>query len=591
MYADSVWAPCSGCPCPNHHLPSCTFTIEPSLSDDPEWMHLTRSNNSPSQYEEMVLSTMISAYDEQIKGIELEKSNLEAFSLSLNAQIVAVSQKIEALGEEHARVTEAVRERRDLLSPVRRLPPEVLNHIFLNTIDFPVPRTPIVHNAVKEEAIEISPNWEFNATESSLWSITGVSTKWRSVSLSSPRLWSYVNIMITDSNFADYSYIRQLGLQLDRSAKYPLSMLICHIVEESTAEYLPPQLVAILFSFSTCIRELHLFLPWTLFCQMAPLHLSLPSLKNLIILCTDGIYPVESLNLRLLSFAPRLQSLEVVDLVDPQERFELPWRQLKTYRSDHTYQPVYPFRHIGPRAHHHLDVLRKLQQVEECVLRFGDSSEEDEFGNEEYPLICPQLHMLDISSWNIDYAEQDSVFQQVANRLVLPGLSVLKVACSQRDNYETPDVFTSICHLLQRSQSPITVLHFDHGRILTKDLLQLFRSAPTLEDLRLTRLGTGVFTQKVMEKLTLDRDSSGDLVLPHLRTLYMPSEAVKIPDLVRMVRSRRISDYSGRFNRLQTLRLCGNFPDSCPDLDTIISDLKQYYAEGFSFGICHNNAR
>ncbi|PBK73264.1 hypothetical protein ARMSODRAFT_1001402 [Armillaria solidipes] len=589
MYTNSIWAPCSECPCPNHHLPSCTFTVELSLSDDPEWMHLTRSNNPPSQYEEMVLSTMISAYDEQIQGIELEKSNPEAFSLALKAQIVAVSQKIEALGEEHARVTEAFRERRDLLSPVRRLPPEVLNHIFLNTIDFPVPRTPIVHNAVKEEAIEISPNWEFNATESSLWSITGVSTKWRSVSLSSPRLWSYVNIMITDSNFADYSYIRQLGLQLDRSAKYPLSMSICHIAEESTAEALPLQLVAILFSFSTCIRELHLFLPWTLFCQMAPLHLSLPSLENLIILCTDGIYLVESLNLRLLSFAPKLQSLEVVDLVDPQERFELPWRQLKMYRSDHAYQPVYPFRHIGPRAHHHLNVLRKLQQVEECVLRFGDSSEEDEFGNEVYPLICPQLHILDISSWNIDYAEQDSVFQQVADRLVLPGLSVLKVACSQRDNYETPDVFTSICHLLQRSQSPITVLHFDHGRILTKDLLQLFRSAPTLEDLRLTRLGNGVFTQKVMEKLTLDHASSEDLVLPHLRTLYMPSEIVNITDLVRMVRSRRISDYSGRFNRLQTLRLCGNFPDSCPGLDTAISDLKHYYAEGFSFGICHIN--
>ncbi len=146
-----------------------------------------------------------------------------------------------------------------------------------------------------------------------------------------------------------------------------------------------------------------------------------------------------------------------------------------------------------------------------------------------------------------------------------------------------------MCHLLQRSQSPITVLHFDHGRIFTKDLLQLFRSAPTLEDLRLTRLGNGVFTQKVMEKLTVDHSSSEGLVLPHLRTLYMPSETVKFADLVRMVRSRRISDYSGRFNRLQTLRLCGDFPDSCPDLDTIISDLKQYYAEGFSFGICHIN--
>ncbi len=263
MLASSTWAPCSGCPCPNHHLlPPCTFAAELSLSDDPEWMHLTRSNNPPSQHEEMALSTMISAYDEQIQGINLEKSNLEAFSLALKAQIVVVSQKIEALCEEHARVTEAARERRGLLSLVRRLPPEVLNHIFLNTIDFPVPRTPIRHNAVKDrEARVISRNWKFNATESSLWSITGVSPKWRSVCLSSSRLWSYVNVFITDSNVADYSYIRRLGLQLDRSEKYPLSMSICHIAEESTAENLPPKLVAILFSFSLVFESSTLSFP------------------------------------------------------------------------------------------------------------------------------------------------------------------------------------------------------------------------------------------------------------------------------------------------------------------------------------------
>lgn len=174
-----------------------------------------------------------------------------------------------------------------------------------------------------------------------------------------------------------------------------------------------------------------------------------------------------------------------------------------------------------------------------------------------------------------------TVFQQVADRLILPKLSVLKVVCSQRGNCETPDVFSSLCHLLQRSKSPITILHFDHGRILPKDLLQLFRSAPTLEDLRLTRLCTGVFTQKVMETLTVNHASSEDLILPHLRILYVPSEAAEIPDLVRMV----------RFVCLQTLGLCGDLPDSCPGLDDAICDLKQYYAEGLSLDIYHNNPR
>ncbi|KAK0462394.1 uncharacterized protein EV420DRAFT_1524477 [Desarmillaria tabescens] len=583
MHTTSIWTPCSGCPCPNHHLPSGIFTVEPSLSDDPEWMHLARSNNPPSQHEETVLSGMISTHDQHIKDIDTEKSNLEAFSLSLKAQIVAVSQRMDALRQERARATEAVREGQNLLSPVRRLPSEILNHIFLDTIDFPVPRMQITRE--EEEGLEAAALriWKFESTESSLWSVTGVSKQWRSASLSSPRLWSYINIIITESNFDDHSYIRQLGLQLDRSTKHPLSISICRVVRGSERIALPPQLVAILFSFSSCIRELHLYLDEYLLSQMSNMRLSLPSLEYLVLLCQslNGIFGPTSPHLRLFSSTPKLQSLEVIDWKDG---FEIPWNQVKKYHNDHRYIPTPNFFSLsGPRAHHHLNALRKFQQVEECTLRLSGVSDTLDLGGDVYPLICPQLRVLDLSSWTID--RTPSAFQQVADRLVLPRLSILKVACSQKDSYERQEVFSSICRLLQRSQSPITVLHFDHGRVHTEDLLQLFCSTPTLEDLRLTRLGDIVFTKEVMAKLTVDHASSEDLVLPHLCTLYI-SGGGDILSLVRMVQSRRSGGHSCRITRLQTLRVCGNFPDLCPGIDAIISHLKQYYAEGFSFDVC-----
>ncbi|SJL15098.1 uncharacterized protein ARMOST_18580 [Armillaria ostoyae] len=578
MHANSIWAPCSECPCPNHHLPSCTFAVKHSLSDDPEWMHLTRSNNSPSQYEETVLSGMASSYDQQIRSIDMEKSNLEAFSLSLKAQIVAVSQRMNALRQERVRITEAVRESRNLLSPVRRLPLEILNHIFLDTIDFPVPRTQIVRDGEEEDTGELS-NWEFKAPESSLWSITGVSKAWRSASLSFPRLWSYINIIITESNFKDHSYIRQLGRQLDRSANYPLSISVCRIVKESAPQDLPPQLAAVLFSFSSRIQELHLCLTSSILSQMSNMQLSLPSLESLILLCQDRVSGISE-NLRLFSYIPKLQSLEVIDWRDG---LELPWSQLKKYHSDHRYIPT-GFQ--GPRTHHHLNVMRKLQQVEECALRLSGASLAPGFGDDVYPLICPQLRVLDLSSW-MKGIPTLSVFRQLADRLVLPALSVLRVACSQRGPYEVREVFSSIRHLLQRSQSPITVLHFDHGLVLAEDLLELFPSTPTLEDLRLSRIGCDAFINQVVEKLTLDHASSPeDLILPHLCTLYIPGVGLTVSGLVRMVQSRRISDNSRRFDHLQTLRLCGNYPDPHPAINSIISHLKQYYAEGFSFGIC-----
>ncbi|KAK0462388.1 uncharacterized protein EV420DRAFT_1184501 [Desarmillaria tabescens] len=581
MHTTSIWTPCSGCPCPNHHLPSCTFPVEPSLSDDPQWTHLTRSNNPPSQYEEFVLSGMIAAYDQQIQNIDTEKSNLEAFSLSLKAQIIAVSQRMDALCQERARVTEAVRERQNILSPVRRLPSEILNHIFLNTIDFPVPMTQIMQKDEEDTRAELY-NWEFTPTESPLWSITEVSKKWRSTSLSSPRLWSYVNIIISDSNFNGHSYVRQLGLQLDRSARYPLSILICHIVEEFSPMDLPPQLVGILFSFSSCIRELHLYVTAHIFSQISDMRLSLPSLEYLVVLRQDGGILGTIDRSRLFSSTPKLQFLEVIDW---EGSLELPCNQVKKYRSDHArcIERHSPFPLSGPKVHHHLNALRKFQQVEECTLRLSGVSDTLDLGGDVYPLICPQLRVLNLSSWSID--RTSSAFQQVADRLVLPRLSILKVACSQKDNYEGQEVFSSICCLLQRSQSPITVLHFDHGQVLTEDLLQLFCSTPTLEDLRLTRLGDTVVTKAVMAKLTVVRTS--ELVLPRLRTLYIPVGSFKVTDLVRMVQSRRSGGNSCRVTRLQTLRLCGNFRGQCLRFDALISRcLKQYYAEGFSFGVC-----
>ncbi len=387
MHTNSIWAPCSGCPCPNHHLPSCTFLVEPSLSDDPEWMHLTRSNNPPSQHEEMVLLDMISAYDKQILNIDMEKSNPGAFSLSLQAQIVAVSQKMDALCQERARITEAVHGRRNLLNPVRRFPSGILNHIFLDTVDFPVPRM----QKVEEENERAS--WEFKPTEGSLGSITRVSTKWRSASLSSPRLWSYVNITITESNFKGHSYIRQLGRQLDCSTNYPLSISICSIVKEHPPQDLPPQLEAILFSFSSRIQELHLYLTSSILSQMSDMQLSVPSLESLILLCQDRVSGIFE-NLRLFSYTPKLQSLEVIDWRDG---LELPWSQLKKYHSDHRYIST---GFHGPQAHHHLNSLRKLRQAEECALRLSGTSLAREFGDDIYPLICPRLRVLDLSSWS-----------------------------------------------------------------------------------------------------------------------------------------------------------------------------------------------
>ncbi len=174
-------------------------------------------------------------------------------------------------------------------------------------------------------------------------------------------------------NFKGHSYIRQLGRQLDCSTNYPLSISICSIVKEHPPQDLPPQLEAILFSFSSRIQELHLYLTSSILSQMSDMQLSLPSLESLILLCQDRVSGIFE-NLRLFSYTPKLQSLEVIDWRDG---LELPWSQLKKYHSDHRYIST---GFHGPQAHHHLNSLRKLRQAEECALRLSGTSLAREFG-------------------------------------------------------------------------------------------------------------------------------------------------------------------------------------------------------------------
>lgn len=227
--------------------------------------------------------------------------------------------------------------------------------------------------------------------------------------------------------------------------------------------------------------------------------------------------------------------------------------------------------------------------MEECILRLRGISTAGEFGDDIHLLICPRLRVLDLSSWSMKRIPTRSVFQQIADKLVLPALSVLRVTCSQRGTYEVQEVFSSICRLIQRSRCQITVLHFDHCQVVREDVMQLFRTTPTLEDLRLTRL-TGFTGEEVIEGLTVDYASSEDPVLPRLRILYI-SGRCRAPYLVRMVQSRRNRDNSHRVSCLQTLRVCGNFPDPCPGLDDMKSCLQQISVERFSFDICPVTSR
>lgn len=115
-----------------------------------------RSNDPPLPGEEAALLANITSYNEPLRRLELEGSGLRAFLLDLQSQMDEVSYRVEMLRQERARISQAVRERQIVFSPLRRFPAEILCHILLHAIEFPVRRT-----LLATESPPYSSSWDF----------------------------------------------------------------------------------------------------------------------------------------------------------------------------------------------------------------------------------------------------------------------------------------------------------------------------------------------------------------------------------------------------------------------------------------------
>ncbi|KAK0193491.1 hypothetical protein F5146DRAFT_1221097 [Armillaria mellea] len=135
---------------------------------------------------------MIAQHKEDLYTLDLQVTNLKNYKQYLLDQVTHVDGIIEELRQQHERACSAIQEKQTILSPVRRLPSEVLSEISLQMVDFPIQRV---------LAGQESPYWSFTSVHNTLASIELVSRHWRQTVLSVPQLWSY------GSRFAVASYI------------------------------------------------------------------------------------------------------------------------------------------------------------------------------------------------------------------------------------------------------------------------------------------------------------------------------------------------------------------------------------------------
>lgn len=166
--------------------------------DTPEFPHLLMSNAPPNPQNASILQQELNAAFKDLEAIDVELPQLEATLKAIHARRLLL--------------TDYVKRYQPVISPVRRLPPEILSQIFLLS----------------------RPDGVINMLDATKypWTLTQVCRGWRTTAISTPRLWSVITPEPIPKNASRAKKI--VGTFIDRSKNTPLSVRITSACTEKS---------------------------------------------------------------------------------------------------------------------------------------------------------------------------------------------------------------------------------------------------------------------------------------------------------------------------------------------------------------------
>ncbi|KAK7044509.1 hypothetical protein R3P38DRAFT_2879189 [Favolaschia claudopus] len=277
----------------------------------------------------------------------IERILVRSYIDELESQLHSVQEGLVLLQLRQEKLRETIQSYKAPLSPVRRLPPEILGLIF----SFVTPKP----NSSRGFSMCSAP-----------WLFTRVCRFWSAVALSTPALWSRLDLHL--DGMGENGAIPLAQLQIQRSQNMPLTVIICH----SSYMWLDSHLlldVALSASERWAVADIHMH-P-ILLQEMAKgfQFQSLTALDISVDLSVDDrfdrVSKFDDAFWSAFSLAPKLRDLRALSsdwdgFINPP--FVLPWAQLTRLTTSST---------SNTEA---LTVLGKLSNVTECMLVFAESN-------------------------------------------------------------------------------------------------------------------------------------------------------------------------------------------------------------------------
>ncbi|KAJ7663941.1 hypothetical protein DFH06DRAFT_1087795 [Mycena polygramma] len=228
--------------------------------------HLTllTNNEPPEDSEKTFIRSLVSTADARLTHLDEEISKLRA--------------QLKRLEEERASFFSYRARNRAILSPLRRMPPEVLNEIFFWTL-------PLTTDTLRRTKFDMG---------ASPWVLSRISSRWRAIALSTPSLWSRIVVDFSESQDASSAYPLPFAkAQIERSQKLKI-----HFYGDSEADSQPQiELFQLLAQHSSRWEEFSIGVTSAIVPLLPAVRHRIPLLKRLYIQWQDAeSQSVESLD-------------------------------------------------------------------------------------------------------------------------------------------------------------------------------------------------------------------------------------------------------------------------------------------------------
>ena len=265
--------------------------------------HLLKSNEAPSNSEVITIHALITDTEARIEELHRRFPVRDCASKVIESQVSQLLKIIEA--------------HRALLSPVRYLPSEILEEIFLHYANNLNPRSAI-YNTV---TIARMP-----------WRLGHVSHRWREVALSLPSLWDNLPKIDIPQPTRGRSYVRALICLIRRSGISPTLKLHIHAVVRASVRLgkVQKSLIKEIILRSERIEQLRIYINASAMLLFQGLKGRLPNLR---ILSLSS--PCDS-NFNIFEIAPALRQVTVEEswVYFSHGRVLLPWSQITHFEDE-----------------------------------------------------------------------------------------------------------------------------------------------------------------------------------------------------------------------------------------------------------------